>query len=231
MPALPKLQSEGRSQRAAIGSKPTFVKKVFCTLVHVRACICMHMHARRCNRRMTRKNVCEVLPSAQTSERTETMNSKSRIENPKCLKGRDPRRLSLRHISGECPSGRPLPTTSPRSEAKTDRHDPMWVQTPPALPDLYLIFTDTRPCPTQDLLHRIFTDCWGANSASPNREGQNQDKTSTLFKNPVPERLVQTSPACPHLYRAFTDYECRLCLRGTQKHHTLTTIFKFSADS
>jgi hypothetical protein len=61
MPALANLPERRQVPARRNRTKTHFCQKVF---LHADARQCMHMRALRCNCRMTRKNMCEVLPSA-----------------------------------------------------------------------------------------------------------------------------------------------------------------------
>jgi hypothetical protein len=199
--ARPEMKRLKRTIAGAGSSFPGFlmkpanrVKTLFCQKIFRRALarICVHRRAPTCSRLLCPKNMCEVLPSAQTSERSETMNSKSRIENPKCLED-GVLRPPIRHV----PSLRLRVSALQRSRCTVKTrpkpgHFPATFRTfiTPAyaaqpLPHLYRAFTGFRGAsPRSSPCFRAMfgpqhrgcrLTCW--------REGQNQDKTSTLFKD------------------------------------------------
>jgi hypothetical protein len=107
---------------------------------------------------------------------------------------------------------------------------------------LYLTFADLRGCGRRSIsfslgLRRRLErrgkareECTNVQAARPSTRAAGESTLSGTAKFQTSARMRDRRVCLSHLYRTFTDGGCRLCLRGAQKHHTLTTIFKFSAD-
>ena len=152
----------------------------------ISACTSAHLRAPArtdVQRLQATEKVCDVIASAQTSERTETMNSKS--PNQKCAKVR-------RDVKLPSPLGR-----GTKGEGQTSyslRRGPLQVG---------------RDVP---IAPRI-------------RRGELREPNQSKIPNPKSKMRCTLPASLPHLYQLWVQ---ALPAR-TQNHHTLTTIFKFSA--
>jgi hypothetical protein len=77
-----------RPSQSFVKNGPEPIKTQFCQKEFRRAlaCICAHRRAPTCSREPSSKNMCEVLPSAQSSARTEMMNCNTSF-HPRFLRG------------------------------------------------------------------------------------------------------------------------------------------------